>query len=511
MELKDIYFGATDAKNELRDNDEESEQRFEKAFLLPEHVNVEAFKRGDKFIIYGMKGTGKTALLRYLEIMLKKEKDVRTAFLLFKSDFTEERRKELNRNSVDIIAQNAIDKIEEKHDFEGIWRYFFFQYIVSRCTPENNIFEQDENWKTLIRLSEQPKQKEHTFFPQIKKGNLTVSVPALLGVKAGIQLEVNKKPKDQSIKLSQFLLQMEELFSKVQVVSGRSLYIMLDELELENTSDKQYKRDSCIIRDLIVTVAYINDLCKKFKFPIRIIASVRLEVLISVSAIGKEINKIIEDFGTLISWHQAGGDSRKHPLIQIIIKRLLSAEGLAEKEENINAIRERYFPDKVVQKKEVAQYILDNTWYRPRDIVRLFRLAQEHAPNENAFTHGVFDGIRKNYSLKSWTECMEEMKVRYDDTQLNAIKTIFNGWTKVFTLNEFDKRVLKLARDDDRLNSFRGKSRAILENLYRVGIIGNKYTEGENRRVRFVFRGDENLFPDKQMMIHNALVPVFSL
>ena len=85
MELKNIYFGATDAKNELRDNSIESNQRFEKAFLLPENINIDSFRKGDKFIIYGMKGTGKTALLRYLEIVLKKDENIKTSFVLFKT------------------------------------------------------------------------------------------------------------------------------------------------------------------------------------------------------------------------------------------------------------------------------------------------------------------------------------------------------------------------------------------------------------------------------------------
>ena len=364
---------------------------------------------------------------------------------------------------------------------------------------------------TMVNIFSSIEKKKQSFFPNIKKGTLQI-LAAALSAKVGIELEKTPERSYQSISFSEFLQKVERAFSRLNADQKGTLYIFLDELELGYMSKKQYQRDSCIIRDLIVSVSYINDFCKKYKFPIKIITSVRLEVLMSISAIGKEINKVVEDFGTLISWHQAGGDDREHPLIRIIMKRLLFAEELLEIKENIENIRKKYFPNERIQNKTVERYILDNSWYRPRDIVRFLNLAKDHAPNESSFTHSIFDGIRKTYSIKSWTECLEEMKARYNNEQLEALKIIFNGWKREFTSEEFSDRVLACKRQDTRLEVFKEKKVGeLLENLYRVGIIGNKYMDFNTMKYRFVFRGDEGLFLDKKMMIHSALVPVFSL
>lgn len=104
------------------------------------------------------------------------------------------------------------------------------------------------------------------------------------------------------------------------------MFLFLDELELSFTNSKAYKRDAKLIRDLIIVVDKFNKLCRKLRYDVFALCSVRSEVLNAVGSTGKEINKVIEDFGVMVSWHQAGGDLRDHPLIKIILKRLALSE-----------------------------------------------------------------------------------------------------------------------------------------------------------------------------------------
>ena len=69
--LKNIYFGKTDAKNELNENTPEQRKNFKDTFLLPAQFNLSDFVEGKKYFIYGLKGTGKTAFLRYLSIYIE--------------------------------------------------------------------------------------------------------------------------------------------------------------------------------------------------------------------------------------------------------------------------------------------------------------------------------------------------------------------------------------------------------------------------------------------------------
>ena len=61
-QIKDIYTGKLDARNEVSN----PQNNFFKSFIMPPSVNLSDLIDGDKFFIKGYKGSGKTALLYYL-------------------------------------------------------------------------------------------------------------------------------------------------------------------------------------------------------------------------------------------------------------------------------------------------------------------------------------------------------------------------------------------------------------------------------------------------------------
>jgi len=188
------------------------------------------------------------------------------------------------------------------------------------------------------------------------------------------------------------------------------------------------------------------------------------------------------------------------------------AEGLEDNEDNERIIRNKYFCEEKINDMTIERYILNSSWYRPRDIVRLLNLIKDDFPNNEKLSQQVFDGIRKTYSSKCWTECMEEMKAHYNNDDINFIRTIFNGWQRFFSLNAFSERIRLLSDYDKRAENFEQKQLIpLMELLYRVGIIGNRYKVNDEWRYRYAFRGDEQLLPYENMTIHYALVPFFSL
>ena len=80
--LKDVFFGKTDAKNEFFEDTEEERDTFMQGFLLPEVINLDDFRFGRKYFITGLKGTGKTALMRYISLHLIRNYQSNTHFFL---------------------------------------------------------------------------------------------------------------------------------------------------------------------------------------------------------------------------------------------------------------------------------------------------------------------------------------------------------------------------------------------------------------------------------------------
>ena len=82
LEIKELYAGKPDAKDEINFDGQE---KFIKTFVVADHFNIESLLSGSNCFITGFKGTGKTALMFYLDDMLKERDSSNcTSFVLFK-------------------------------------------------------------------------------------------------------------------------------------------------------------------------------------------------------------------------------------------------------------------------------------------------------------------------------------------------------------------------------------------------------------------------------------------
>jgi len=112
LSIKDIYVGKPDAKDEIGFDGLEG---FIKSFVTPDTFNLDGLLNGNYCFITGYKGTGKTALLFYLEYLLKlKAPDACSSFIFFKDEFTETRKGEIDGISKRIMSSVALQKNTNK-------------------------------------------------------------------------------------------------------------------------------------------------------------------------------------------------------------------------------------------------------------------------------------------------------------------------------------------------------------------------------------------------------------
>ncbi len=509
LTLHDLFIGSIDAKNELLIDSADEREKFLRSFLMPENLIIDDFQTKSKFFIIGLKGTGKTALLRYLALNTEKKGGC-TSFILFKSDFKEEDKKEIAKAGKNTFA-DADSDITDEDDYTNVWLWFFHRQILEQIEKRNiRIFAENQdfrNYKACLtgfeELNEQGTVKK--IFPKLKKGNFEVKIGTKENYgKANVDFEWVDADK-KFVKFSSLVTKTHEIFKKL-VKSNfpqDSLTILVDELELAFTKTKQYNRDLRLIRDLISAIYEINIICLRNEINFNILAAIRSEVLISAGSTGKEINKIVLDFGTVLNWHQSGGDIKTHPLFQIIYKRILISElkhSIAG-DQSFDAIWNRYFPTQI-QGRMSQDYILHSTWYRPRDIIRMLSLGQKLYPNENSFTHQVFDAIKKEYSSQCWVEHAEELRAKFNGVQIDGIRLLLMGMKSPFTINDV---MLEAEKKRELYNEVEEllrvhKLASILNVLFQVGIIGNAHP-----KVRFAFRGDQDLLLDKPIKVHDAL------
>lgn len=285
-------------------------------------------------------------------------------------------------------------------------------------------------------------------------------------------------------------------------------YIFIDELEAYYGDEQILFRDLRMIRDLIFTVKRFNTIFASANMrQIKIICSFRSEILTAIQRfiVTKEINKITSGFSVPLNWNYTNNNSYAHPIIQILLKRIaVCAETTVT--DSLQIYR-KWFPEQI-RGMEPANYILNNSWCKPRDIVRLITVAQSSLHNGTSmFSQIVFDSTSKAYSEDSMQEIKEELRALYTAEEINDITSCFTGYRTSFSVNDLQKRIDQYFPD----TILKTKFHQVIKDLYRLGFLGNFLPASQI--YRWQHKGDSSvIFSDEwRLCVHYALHGALSI
>lgn len=512
IKIRDIYAGKPDAKDEIYF---EGLDEFIKTFVVAEHFNIDSLLSGNNCFVTGFKGTGKTALLFYLDSELtQKDEATCSSFIFFKEEFTDARRKELEGIAKRILSSITIEQnaLVENNEFEYIWRWLFFKRIVADNDEySRNLFVNDENWQAFEKVIGTIKapSNQHKFVvptkikmlvPYVDPGTQTTISPE-------VEVDLQNPTNDNYRKFIEVIDQAEQLFASL-TRTDIPYYIFVDELEAYYGDVSVFKRDLCLIRDLLFTVKRLNAVFYSADMSsTKIICSVRSEILTAISrfVVTKELNKITSGFSLPLIWNYSNTSSYMHPIIQILLKRIAVCE--ENDVMDYKEIYERWFPEKI-HGIEPANYILNNGWCKPRDIVRLLVSAQNSVFNNNgAFNQAVFTSIVKTYSEESLMEIKEELRALYDSEQIDIIISCFMGYKTSFSISQLKERIKAYFPNTILDTHFI----QVVDDLYRLGFLGNLLPISKNFRWQHKGDGRVILSDEWRLVVHYALHGALSL
>lgn len=320
IKIRDLYTGKPDAKDEINF---EGLEEFIKTFVVADHFQLDSLLYGNNCFITGFKGTGKTALLFYLDNKLKDEDSITcTSFIFFKEEFTDAKRDELQAISNRFLSSISVEPgaLLDIREFEYIWRWLIFKRIVSDNEDNHrNLFVDDEFWREFERKVNQikaPLNKKKSIIPSKIKIAVPYKDPATLtelSPEVEVDLGNNKGAPYQS-----FMLLIDEAEAALAKVNRTDIpyYIFIDELEAYYGNRQIFERDLALIRDLIFTVKRFNTIfAKSHAGKTKIICSVRSEIINAISRfiVTKEINKATSGFSVPLNWIYANTSSYMHP------------------------------------------------------------------------------------------------------------------------------------------------------------------------------------------------------
>lgn len=511
IRIIDIHAGKPDANDEVEDN---GYQTLLENFIAPSNFNFDKLLNDSFYYIVGYKGTGKTALLYYLDFVTKNiDQSSCSSFIFFKSDYSD-----LDKDEFSAITQYLKSSISiskdigmDGQDFEFIWRWLFYQRILDDNEANDmNLFVEDDNWnmfKKSLQRVEYTRKKRKLYIPKKIRFATEINDPmSSIKYKPEFELDFSEPMSNATLAYRKFVDMINELDEIFPLLSKTDTpyYIFVDELEAYYGQESIFLRDLKLIRDLIFTIKKLNTLMSSFNTgKAKIICSVRTEILNAINRfiVSKELNKITSGYQVPLIWDYTNTNSYEHPIIKILTKKISIAESKSGNVMNDREIVQKWFPEKI-DGIDASNHILNNSWCKPRDIVRLISSAQGYlCSNNTSFNASTFNMLRRTYSDESLKEIKQEMQALYSIEQIETIFSCFIGFRYTFSISDLQKRI-----DTHFCDTILAQSLVtILRDLYRLGVIGN-YAKATGS-YRWHHKGNDGLIisEDWSIMIHYAL------
>ncbi len=394
-------------------------------------------------------------------------------------------------------------------DFKESWKWMIYQKIAEILKDKNFQGADAERLFKLTGISDGGLSSSlGALFSKISSGKLHLSGEAF-GVAVELGIEGEKGSEEMSVSPANANRVCAKLLDGIDFAKG--LYLLFDELELVHLTADQFDRDRRILRDLLYVISQINAESAESGRGLFLISTLRSEVLHSILEIGHEIGKEVDDFGDKIDWSDAS-DSARHPLLKLVGKKISASVDIPEDE-----VWSHFFPE-MINNQEYYKFILRSSYYRPRDIVRLLRVARNFNDQAEKFTSSHFDATALEFSKQTWLEVTEELLAMYTPQEIEALQKFFLGFNTMFFKSALQDRLRTRYLNDRPVSDlFKNKGmERVLSDLYRIGVVGNNFlvkkSKGyKERRDRWIFRGNTTLNDTERMAIHKSLWKHLSL
>lgn len=444
--IKDIKdFGAIDAENDV-----DLLMNFYKTDIIGQ------IEKGEKTIVIGRKGTGKSAIYTYICNEYKKE-----SVKLVLNDYPWQLHDKF-RNEV----------VSERECYVNSWMFLLYIEIAKKIViDDESIWSSSEkreikrlkrwlkrNWGSIdfdYKENLNPKESKTTFsfMPQIMGNGL-----------GGIAKEISDNSSiGQS--LSVYNQKLEKILSRLLGTYNKKIYLAFDQLDLAYSSDDKGYNNK-LIGLLLATYQFY----KKF-VNVRVVLFLRSDIFNNITFQDK--NKIKDNLVVFLDW-DAGKEEGNLSLKQFIAIRIKNALKLSS--DDFNSCWNAIFDNSKIGRNQFKwNHIAERTFLRPRDIIKFLNLAIDQAnkriecnpDSECLIINEDINGIKEKYSTYLFEELKDEISGKYTDYEryLEILREIH---VLTFTKLDFQSKY-------DIINKrypLKESCDTVLERLYEFSIIG---------------------------------------
>ena len=451
MKLKEFNLGFSDAKNELL--------RTPEILINCFHDNnniLEKLLNGDKYMLLGTKGVGKSAYSAKIQLEAKNYSNIYVSSL------------ELNDFDFSLFFKTNVDsnfiggkKFKEPWDFLLLHMIYKVIYYDMKITEVPEIIEVinylEKNGLNLKLKSKEIVKKLKSF----KVGK---------GIELQFDLDNEKCEKfEYSTLIKNCIDKMLENLSYIHF-NDKNLKILLDGLD----DILRFKKDTIqILTSLIRSTDYLNMNFLKNNIPIKIILFIRQDIFSLL--IDPDLNKIKRDWSEYLKWTDKIDD-----LKELVELRLSSSDKLKKYDNYWDKI----FPP-LIKNKDSWEHIIEYTLIKPRDILQFLIICQNLFPEKKSLTFQEINIALREYSSEYFIDEMKnELSGFADDKLIKELEQVFQrigdnkfNYNKFFTLlKETNKKLDESIIKD------------ILLRLFESGYIGHLQENSRNKKTSVLFK-----------------------
>jgi hypothetical protein len=341
--FKDIVFGKAAAENE-------KSRRYRKLLLdgfLDDYGYTNLLLYDEKFLVLGLKGSGKSAIAARLELLAEQSDD----FIVTNYDLSTEFPHKLFSKLLNLHENEA-----QLTKFQYYWEYLILLvFIESFSKDDSATYSNREQYKLLLKVMEQlelmPTMSFTNLVTKLKaedfEANLNNALSTIKGSKKGLSTIFNL---------------LREICYSISV--KRKHLLIID--GLDSLMTQQIKQNN-IIASLVVVSDAINRHFLENDINAKIILLCRTDLFDILP--GANLNKIKQDSAIILNWYQEGVPANSTNLIKMINLRIRTSIGY-------DTDIFEFFPGSIQSGSLTVKTLLDHTRYRPRDLIALLNYIQ---------------------------------------------------------------------------------------------------------------------------------------
>jgi hypothetical protein len=467
--FRDVNFGSASAK---------TERQVAPHLLLEGYYDLEQHMyqllQGPQFVVLGYKGSGKSAVGERLLLLQETQKDLYVRQMDLE---------EFPFSSLERIIGGTVD-VETKYPIAWSWLTLitlldsFLADHQRRSTSDHDL---NEVVRVLRRVGLLPANRIRDLAQISLRGSVKAAVPTLLEA----NLEWGSQGPDPWVQVASLL---KRLVLGLRTPSRHILVI--DGLDaVLARADVQFASLSALLNELV----RLNADLASAGTPAKILLLCRADLFDRLPNPNK--NTIRRDKAVFLDWYQAGPDSERPHLLELVEKRAVIA-GFSGDD-----FLATYLPPQMDRQQSKA-YLLDHSRHTPRDLIAALNDIQRFA-NTGRLSQGQIErGLRRYAVDYFFNEIHDELTgLLHDDERINALQLLGSLRQRQFSIAKLrakargNKKWVDL--DIDR----------IAHALFECSAIGNvqRHPSGASR-LSFRYRSwNASLDPDDPILLHRAL------